>query len=201
MATPPRPSAAGNKVNPAEPVDVIATIKMVISQLQHLAEQRGVDVELARTLEGVKISGTTQALAEALQNLIWNAMEVSPPGGLVRVAVHKRGESVVIDISDDGPGIGREHLSKIFQHGYTTKPGAKGAGLSVVERRLGELLGSVTWQSPLSHGHGSRFTVTLQVVSAHTDAATTDTASTGSGSPNPKSTAPKSTDPEATDPT
>jgi signal transduction histidine kinase len=169
-----------NKGNPAEPVDVIATIKMVISQLQHLAEQRGVDVELARSFEEVRISGTTQALAEALQNLIWNAMEVSPPGGLVRVSVHKRGESVVIDISDDGPGIGREHLSKIFQHGYTTKPGAKGAGLSVVERRLGELFGSITWQSPLNHGHGSRFTLTLRAISAPTDAAPTDAASSDS---------------------
>ena len=178
MAIPPGPGTPQKKATPQAPVDVIATIKMVAEQLQHHAEQRGIDVELARSFEGAKIKGTAQALAEALQNLIWNAMEASPPGGLVRVAVRKQGETVVIDVSDDGPGIGQEHLSKIFQHGYTTKPGAKGMGLSVVERRLGELLGSITWQSPMNHGHGSRFTLTLPLIPPPDAPASADSAST-----------------------
>ena len=178
MAIPPGPGAPKKTVTPQAPVDVVATIKMVAEQLKHHAEQRGIDVELARSFEGGKIKGTAQALAEVLQNLIWNAMEASAPGGLVRVAVHKHGETVVIDVSDDGPGIGREHLSKIFQHGYTTKPGAKGMGLSIVERRLGELLGSITWESPLNHGHGSRFTLTLPLIPPPDAPATDDSVPT-----------------------
>ena len=178
MAIPPGPGARQKNVTPQPPVDVNATIKMVAEQLKHHAEQRGIDVELARSFEGGKIKGTEQALAEALQNLIWNAMEATATGGLVRVAVRKQGEMVVIDVSDDGPGIGREHLSKIFQHGYTTKPGAKGMGLSIVERRLGELLGSITWESPLNHGHGSRFTLTLPLIPPPDAPATDDSVPT-----------------------
>ena len=140
-----------------------------MSDLEHLAEQRGVDVELARSFEEAHVGGTPQALADVLQNLIWNAMEASQPGGLVRVSIHERGDNVVIDISDDGSGIPREHLSKIFQPGYTTKKGAAGMGLSIVERRLGELLGSIVWVSPISSNKGARFTLTLPTVPSAAD--------------------------------
>jgi signal transduction histidine kinase len=161
MATPSGPSSPGKKSSPAPPVYVIATVKKVMADLDHLAEQRGVDVELARSFEEAQVGGNSQALSDVLQNLIWNAMEASQPGGLVRVSIHERGDNVIIDISDDGSGIPREHLSKIFQPGYTTKKGSAGMGLNIVERRLGELLGSIVWQSPLSHGRGTRFTLTL----------------------------------------
>lgn len=169
MATPSGPPPPGKKANPAPPVYVIATIKKVMADLEHLAEQRGVDVELARSFEEAQVGGTPQALADVLQNLIWNAMESSQPGGLVRVSIHERGDNVIIDISDDGSGIPREHLSKIFQPGYTTKKGAAGMGLNIVERRLGELLGSIVWQSPLGQGKGTRFTLTLPTVPSSTN--------------------------------
>ena len=169
MASPSGPSSAGKKANILPPVNVIATIKKVMADLENLAEQRSVDVELARSFEEAQVGGTPQALADVLQNIIWNAMEASQPGGLVRISIHERGDNVVIDISDDGSGIPREHLSKIFQAGYTTKKGSAGMGLNVVERRLGELLGSVVWQSPLNHGRGTRFTLTLPTVSPSTD--------------------------------
>ena len=170
MATPPGPTIPGKKPSQLPPVKVIETIKKVMAELEHLSEQRGVEVELARSFEEAQVGGTAQGLIEALQNLICNAMEASKPGGMVRISVHERGDNVVIDISDDGSGIPREHVSKIFQPGYTTKKGSAGMGLNIVERRLGEMYGSVVWQSPLSHGHGSRFTLTLPTVPTTPDA-------------------------------
>lgn len=171
MATPSGPSAPGKKANPAPPVNVIETTKRVMVDLKHLADRRGVEVELARSFEDAYVGGTPQALADVLQNLIWNAMEASQPGGLVRVSIHERGDSVVIDVSDDGKGIPREHLSKIFQPGYTTKQNAAGMGLNIVERRLGEMLGSIVWVSPIHNGRGTRFTLTLPTVPSATNPA------------------------------
>lgn len=145
-------------------IDVIATIKEAIKDLSELMSLRHVDVELARSFEEVQVAGPAKALVEAMRNLIWNAVEASQPGALVRVAVHVRGDNVVIDVSDDGSGISPESLSKIFKEGFTTKPGAAGMGLNIVERRLGELLGSIVWQSPLNNRRGARFTVTLPTI-------------------------------------
>lgn len=169
MATPPGPTTAGKKPSQIPPVKVIETIKKVMADLEHLSEQRKIDVELARSFEEAYVGGTPQGLAEALQNLIWNAMEASKPGGVVRISVHARGDNVVIDISDEGSGIPREHVSKIFQPGYTTKKGATGMGLNIVERRLGEMFGSIVWQSPVANGLGARFTLTISTVPAPPD--------------------------------
>ena len=145
-------------------INVIATIKEAIQDLSALMSLRHVDVELARSFEEVQVGGPAKALVEAMRNLIWNAIEASQPGSLVRVAVHVRGDNVVIDVSDDGSGISPEALSKIFEPGFTTKPGAAGMGLNIVEWRLGELLGSIVWESPLHNRRGTRFTVTLPTI-------------------------------------
>jgi len=154
---------AGGRSESAK-IEVIATIKEAINDLSELMSLRHVDVELARSFEEVQVAGPAKALAEAMRNLIWNAIEASQPGALVRVAVHVRGENVIIDVSDDGSGISPESLSKIFEQGFTTKPGAAGMGLNIVERRLGELLGSIVWQSPVNNRRGARFTVTLPTI-------------------------------------
>lgn len=164
MATASGPPSERKKAPPPPPVKVIETLKRVMTDLEHLAEQRGVEFEMARSFEEAQVGGTPQALADVLQNLLWNAMEACQPGALVRISIHERGDNVIIDISDEGSGIPREHLSKIFQPGYTTKKGAAGMGLSIVERRLGELLGSIVWVSPISGNKGARFTLTLPTV-------------------------------------
>jgi signal transduction histidine kinase len=164
MGTPPGPTTPGKKPSQTPPVKVIETIKKVLADLEHLSEQRNVEIELARSFEEAHVGGTMQGLSEALQNLIWNGMEASKPGGMVRISVHERGDNVIIDISDEGSGIPREHVSKIFQPGYTTKKGSAGMGLNIVERRLGEMFGSIVWQSPVANGHGARFTMTLPTV-------------------------------------
>lgn len=164
---PEAPSAKGTGGRPpAARIDVVATIKEAINELSELMKLRHVDVELARSFEEVQVGGPAKALVDAMRNLIWNAIEATQPGGLVRVAVHVRGENVVIDVSDDGSGISPESLSKIFKEGFTTKPGAAGMGLNIVERRLGELLGSIVWESPLHDRRGARFTVTLPTIPA-----------------------------------
>jgi len=168
MGSPTGPGAPAGRIargsSESAKIEVIATIKEAINDLSELMSLRHVDVELARSFEEVQVAGPAKALVEAMRNLIWNAIEASQPGALVRVAVHVRGDNVIIDVSDDGSGISPEALSKIFEQGFTTKPGAAGMGLNIVERRLGELLGSIVWQSPLNNRRGARFTVTLPTI-------------------------------------
>lgn len=166
MATASGPSSGGRKASPPPTVNVIETLKKVIADLEHLAHQRGIEVELGRSFEEAQVEGTPQALTDVLQNLLRNAMEASQRGGLVRVSIQGFGDKVVIDISDEGSGIPGEHISKIFQRGYTTKKGAAGMGLTIVERRLGELFGSIAWVSPIRGNKGARFTLTLSAVPA-----------------------------------
>jgi two-component system NtrC family sensor kinase len=69
--------------------------------------------------------------------------------------------SVEVRVSDDGPGIAREHLPRIFEPFFTTKPVGEGTGLglAICYRTVTELGGTIACQS--KPGHGATFTVRL----------------------------------------
>ena len=71
-------------------------------------------------------------IQEVLINLIINAIQVLSPGGLVTVGTHleEKGEYVVIEVRDTGPGILPEHLPHIFVPFFSTK-GVRGTGLGL----------------------------------------------------------------------
>ncbi len=70
-------------------------------------------------------------LQQVLVNLIHNAVDASPKGGLIRVAIESDGEDWVIAVEDQGPGVPDAERRKIFEPFYTTKPQGQGTGLGL----------------------------------------------------------------------
>lgn len=77
---------------------------------------------------------------QMLFNVLLNAVQVMPEGGVVRVATSALDDQVTIRVSDSGPGIPAENRDKIFNPFYTTKVRGTGLGLSIC-RRLAEQQG------------------------------------------------------------
>jgi len=95
-------------------------------------------------------------LAQALVNLMTNAREaMNGRGNLWITASYGDGYSVVITITDDGPGIPPEHLSKIFEPYFTTRDRGTGLGLAIVKHNAELYGGKVSVESEL--GKGTRF--------------------------------------------
>jgi two-component system NtrC family sensor kinase len=85
---------------------------------------------LADDLPAVRISPTEAQ--QVFVNLINNAVDaVEPKGGTVKVTTRTEGNSVVVDIADDGTGIPKYVLPRIFDPFFTTKPVGKGTGLGL----------------------------------------------------------------------
>ncbi len=143
------------------PVNVSELLHRVIGELAELIARRNAEVEVGRTAEDLCVRGPETAVRQILYHLLRNALEASPNCGLVRVHLHERAGQVMIDVTDDGPGIAAQYMSKIFRRGFTTKAGCKGQGLAEVEGCLGRLRAAIAWESPLRSGRGCRFTVTL----------------------------------------
>lgn len=106
------------------------------------------------------VYGDHGRLKQALLNLVINAREAMPDGGqfVVRVQVPKRG-TVVLEISDTGPGIPQQDRGRIFQPFFSTKPGGLGLGLAVAQRTVEELGGKISFESRL--GKGTTFQLSL----------------------------------------
>jgi signal transduction histidine kinase len=76
--------------------------------------------------------GSTTALLHAAINLILNAVDaVEDAGGARRVAVRVLGDPVAVRISDEGCGIAPEHVGRLFEARFTTKPAGRGTGLGL----------------------------------------------------------------------
>jgi signal transduction histidine kinase len=75
------------------------------------------EVELIPSIPGPlpRVRGDRERLRQVLMNLIDNAVKYSPTGGEVRVAAYPNGTSVLVEVSDAGPGIPREHQAVIFE--------------------------------------------------------------------------------------
>ena len=86
-------------------------------------------------------------------------------------------EFIEFSIEDQGPGVPKDKLDKIFQPFFTTRAGGTGLGLAIVKRRLDEIGGFVECQSPVEEGNassahpGARFVVRFRVAKSSKDSA------------------------------
>jgi two-component system, OmpR family, phosphate regulon sensor histidine kinase PhoR len=105
-------------------------------------------------------------LEQALINLIDNAVKYSGPGSLVRVEAGKDNGQVVVKVTDQGVGIAKEHLPRLFERFYRVDPsrsrkvGGTGLGLAIVKHIAQAHGGKVEVES--NPGQGSTFALFLQ---------------------------------------
>ncbi len=112
---------------------------------------------------GMVVRGDAALLARVLDNLVGNAFKFSPPGSPVRVRVERRGDSAVIHVGDDGPGIPSAERERIFQRFVRGAGGASAPGLGLGLALVAEV---VTWHGGTVvvdsvEGVGSTFRVVL----------------------------------------
>ncbi len=100
-----------------------------------------------------------EAFKSALLNLIFNAIQAMPTGGLVRITLLQRETSCQIEISDTGIGMDEDEIKRLFSPFYTTKQKGNGLGLVEVQKIVQAHLGSIDVRS--QPGRGSTFTITL----------------------------------------
>jgi nitrogen-specific signal transduction histidine kinase len=100
-----------------------------------------------------------QQFKQAVINLILNALQATEKRGKISMKCSVVNAAVRFDISDSGKGIPKEHLEKIFNLYYTTKPNGTGLGLSIVQQIVGQHNGTISVES--AEGKGT--TVTIEI--------------------------------------
>ena len=129
------------------------------------AEARGVALSLGveSTLPTVDLDPTR--IAQAVGNLLENAVTHTPGGGTVSVSAHAVVDAVEVMVADTGPGIAPHDLPHIFDRFYRADPsrarstGGTGLGLTIARRLVEAHGGSIEVESVV--GQGSRFIIRL----------------------------------------
>lgn len=121
------------KVPNLSPCRVEEVIKKTVQLLAVQLEQQGCRVE-SRFQEALpEILADADMLHQIFLNLLINALQAMPEGGVIRVAVTAQDKRVTVIIEDDGQGIPPEFLSKVWSPFFTTKEKGTGLGLGIVK--------------------------------------------------------------------
>lgn len=110
--------------------------------------------------------GDEARLAQALQQLLHNAARFTPPGGSIELSAERRGDELMLRVRDDGIGMAREVLPRVwspfFQHASPQdgSPAGVGMGLAMVKSTVNLHAGTVAAFSE-GPGHGSEFVIRL----------------------------------------
>jgi two-component system phosphate regulon sensor histidine kinase PhoR len=147
-----------------EPVNISDVFSSVRRAFQDKAEYSRMTVTYDSD-EALAALGNVTLLEQAIGNLVDNAIKYSPSDRAVRVEANRKGDNIVISVSDQGSGISREHLGRIFERFYrvdksrSRKEGGTGLGLAIVKHIVAAHGGTVTVTS--SPGAGSVFTIII----------------------------------------
>lgn len=135
----------------ATEVDLVALLRQTARLMEIQARKQSVALEELYPPDPLVVQADASQLKQVFLNLILNALQAMPEGGLITLeaalvdaASGTDGEKLVnVRVSDDGPGIPRERLGRVFDPFYTTKPEGTGLGLAicynVVQRHKGEM--------------------------------------------------------------
>ena len=146
-----------------EPVDLAAHMSEVVAGHRSRADAAGVTLEFVDEGVGV-VAVDPDRIAQVGANLVDNALRFTRRGGTVNVSLRPAAGSVVLAVTDSGPGIDSEDLSRVFDRFFTAdrvpvRPDGSGLGLAIVRELVDAMGGSVEASSPATGG--ARFTVVI----------------------------------------
>ncbi len=138
-------------------VQVNDVIREVIGFLDKEATYRSIRIEQQLDAALPPIESDTGQLQQIFLNVINNAIDAVDHGGRIQIASTRlNGQSVRVDVEDDGPGIPPEVLKKIFEPFFTTKKGSDkrgtGLGLSITYGLVKKLGGDITVHTHVGSG-------------------------------------------------
>lgn len=175
-------------IAPSGKVDLARTVQDVSDAIRPLTEEREVTVAIKPSADVRSVTGDRDQLVQVIQNLVDNAVKYTPRGGKVSVVLETApnleaarapsrsgvglsllspdsGEAqayVVLRVTDEGPGIARQHLPRLSERFYRVegqRSGGTGLGLAIVKHVVNRHRGGLIVES--AEGEGSTFSVYL----------------------------------------
>lgn len=150
-----------------EPLDWVANVEETIEEIIDQAKEKQTRIELEKPMGTLpKVSVDKFRINEVLTNLLANAINYTPDGGMIKVWFEQKPNEIITHIKDTGEGIPREALphlfTKFFRVNGRLEQGSKGTGLGLyISKSIVEMHGGKIWAESEGIGKGSTFSFSL----------------------------------------
>lgn len=147
-------------------VDITQILKEIMVILQKKADEKKINLSFSSAADHIFMYGDSNRLKQIFLNLINNAIAYTPTGGEIIVSIDTENEKVVFSVKDNGIGIEKAEIPRIFERFYridkdrSRHSGGTGLGLAIVKHLVEAHHGSISVDS--EPGQGSIFTVVLK---------------------------------------
>jgi two-component system, OmpR family, phosphate regulon sensor histidine kinase PhoR len=148
----------------SEPINVNDSINQVVLLVKNAADEKKITIR-TEELSNPVIYGDEDQFIQMLINLVDNAVKYSGEGSEVVISTRIEDNSCVLTVSDNGIGIAKEHLERLFERFYrvdkarSREQGGTGLGLAIVKHIVLSFKGTIDVDSEV--GRGSKFTVKI----------------------------------------
>jgi PAS domain S-box-containing protein len=147
-------------------VDLTLVVYAAVDVVRPAAEAKQIHIDVLAEAADVVVRGDADRLQQVAWNLLANAVKFTPNSGTVKVSLERNQDVAMLTVSDTGPGLPNEFLSRAFERftqadsSTTRQHGGLGLGLAIV-RHLVELHGGTVSAANRAEGSGAVFTVIL----------------------------------------
>ncbi|MBT2687265.1 cell wall metabolism sensor histidine kinase WalK [Bacillus sp. ISL-47] len=153
-------------------IDFIFFYNRIIDRFE-MTKQQNVTFERRLPDHSAFVEIDEDKLTQVLYNIISNALKYSPEGGKVTFSIEEKDEFIIVSVSDEGVGIPKENIDKIFERFYrvdkarTRKLGGTGLGLAIAKEMV-EAHGGEIWATS-TEGKGTTISFSLPYVRTEED--------------------------------
>jgi two-component system phosphate regulon sensor histidine kinase PhoR len=146
--------------------NLVDLTREVIEAVEYKAKRKDIRLSILNNSNIVLVKADAAKITQVLTNLLMNSINYGKEAGKTTVKFYDLAENILIEVKDDGKGIGEEHLPRLFERFYrvdkgrSRADGGSGLGLAIVKHILEAHLQTINVRSSL--GKGSTFSFTLK---------------------------------------
>ena len=144
-------------------IDLRGIVEAALDAARPLAVEGGIELTVELPARPLNAMGDATRLQQVVANILGNALKFTPRGGHVSLVLRALGDTVTLEVTDDGPGIAPEFLPVMFDRfRQADNSGQRGLGLGLaIVKHLVELHGGTVSAHSEGLGKGARFVITL----------------------------------------
>ena len=153
--------------------DIKKSVESIFDSLELKASKKGVKLKFSKNFSSINVKGDRLKIEQVILNLVVNSIHYGNENGTTNVRFFEMNDLMLIEISDDGPGIDPEHLSRLFERFYrveksrTRNEGGSGLGLAIAKHVIESHGQTLTVRSTV--GLGSTFAFSLEKAKSSQD--------------------------------